>query len=373
MDAKTFLARRDAERRWLDEGRSIVAATLVEAVGSAPFEAGAEMLLDGADGVEGSVTGGCVEGALAEEARQVLKEGRPRLVTYGISDDVAAGVGLMCGGTVRVFVHQVGDEAQGILSQAGDAIASGEPVAITTLLDGPSPGAKMAIFADRLVGSLSATELLDASVARDARGFLDTGASGLRSYGPGGEVLGAELPVFIQVFSKPPAMVIFGAIDYSIAVASMAQQLGFRVTICDARAPFINSSRFSEVAEVAIEWPDKYLDRTELGPRDAVLVFTHDPKFDEPALVSALRSGAGYVGALGSRRTHEKRATRLRDLGLSKTEIDGIHAPCGLDIGARTPAEAAISILAEVIGVRTGREGASLGETSGPIHPTDQR
>jgi xanthine dehydrogenase accessory factor len=182
--------------------------------------------------------------------------------------------------------------------------------------------------------------------------------------------MGSELAVYIQAFSTRPRMVVFGAIDFSAEMADVASEIGYEVTICDAREPFIRSPRFSRSAEVVVDWPDRYLRDVRLGPRDVVLVFTHDPKFDEPALTAALASGAGYVGALGSRRTQERRVERLRDAGLDDESIARIHAPCGLDVGARTPAETAISILAEVIAVRTGRTGDRLKETSGPIHPT---
>jgi xanthine dehydrogenase accessory factor len=163
-------------------------------------------------------------------------------------------------------------------------------------------------------------------------------------------------------------MVIFGAIDFSAAMAKLGAEVGYSVTICDARSPFLGSPRFSESAEVVVDWPDRYLNGQELGPRDVVLVFTHDAKFDEPALIAALASGAGYIGALGSRRTQQRRVERLRDAGLNEEAIARIHAPCGLDLGARTPAETSVSILAEVIAVRAGRDGEQLSETVGPIH-----
>jgi xanthine dehydrogenase accessory factor len=181
--------------------------------------------------------------------------------------------------------------------------------------------------------------------------------------------MGSDLAVYIQAFATPPRMVIFGAIDFSAEMATVASDIGYEVTICDAREAFVKSPRFSRHAEVVIDWPDRYLGEQELGARDAVLVFTHDPKFDEPALTAALATGVGYIGALGSRRTQERRVERLRDLGLDEQSIARIHAPCGLDVGARTPSETAISILAEVIAVRTGRTGESLRDTSGPIHP----
>jgi len=354
---------------WLREGRRVVNSMLIERIGSAPLDPGAQMLVDERGNIEGSVTGGCVEGALVEEAQRILAGEEPRVVTYGISDEEAAGVGLMCGGTVRIFVHEQGEEALDALDAVAAARAAGEPVALATLLDGDGAGAKLAILGDRVVGSLGVTELLDRSVERDARGQLDEGLSRVRRYGAGGEVMGSEVAVYIQAFETQPRMVIFGAIDFSAEMAKFASEVGYQVTICDARRPFADSPRFSRVAEVVVDWPDRYLESQELGPRDVVLVFTHDAKFDEPALLSSLATDAGYIGALGSRRTQERRLERLRAAGLDEPAVARIHAPCGLDVGARTPVETAVSILAEVIAVRTGRRGESLRETTGSIHP----
>ncbi len=356
---------------WLAAGRRVVAATLVERIGSAPLDPGAEMLVSDDGRIEGTVTGGCVEGALAQEAQAILGGQAPRLATYGISDEEAAGVGLMCGGTVRVFVHELTAEAAPVLAAVRAELEAGRPVALATLLDGERAGAKLAVTESGVIGELGVTDLLNHSVARDARGFLDEGISRVRRYGAGGEVMGDDLAVYIQAFATQPRMIIFGAIDFSVAVARLAREVGYAVTICDAREAFASSPRFSNVAEVVIDWPDRYMEGRSLGPRDVVLVFTHDRKFDEPALTAALASGAGYVGALGSRRTHEQRRERLLEAGLAEAEIDRIHAPCGLDLGARTPEETAVSILAEVIAVRTGRSAESLRETQGPIHPPE--
>lgn len=353
---------------WLREGRRVVGATLVERIGSAPLDPGAQMLIDDRGSIEGSVTGGCVEGALVDEAERVLSGGEARVVTYGVSDEAAAGVGLMCGGTVRVFVHEYGKDSLDRLDAVADARAAGAPVALATVIEGKRAGASMAILSDGVSGGLGVADLLDRNAERDARGQLDEGVSRIRRYGTAGEVMGSELAVYIQAFSSRPRMVIFGAIDFSAEMANVAGDVGYKVTICDAREPFLQSPRFSRNAEVVVSWPDRYLEGEELGPRDVVLVFTHDPKFDEPALISALASGAGYVGALGSRRTQKQRVERLQHAGLDAAAIDRIHAPCGLDLGARTPSETAVSVLAEVIAFRTGRSGESLGETSGPIH-----
>ena len=352
---------------WLTAGRRVVAATLVETIGSAPLDPGAEMLVSDGGHIEGSVTGGCVEGALVEQATAVLGGAAPRVARYGISDDEAADVGLMCGGTVHVFVHELTDPEPPRTTAA--AIEEGRPVALATLLDGERAGTQIAVLDDEVVGSFGVTDLLDDSVARDARGFLDEGRSSIRGYSAKGETMGADLRVYVQAFATPPNMVIFGAIDFSAALARMAKEIGYRVTIVDARSAFASAPRFSRHAEVVVAWPDVYLPTRTLGPRDAVLVFTHDPKFDEPALLAALETGAGFIGALGSRRTHEERTERLHRAGVTDEALARISSPCGLDVGARTPTETAIAILAEILALRAHRAGGRLSEATGPIHP----
>jgi xanthine dehydrogenase accessory factor len=227
----------------------------------------------------------------------------------------------------------------------------------------------MAVLEDATVGSLKTTELLDDNVSREARGFLDEGRSAVRRYSAKGETMGEDLRVSIQAFATPPNMVIFGAIDFSAALAKQAREIGYRVTIVDAREAFASSPRFSEHADVVIRWPDDYLRGRRLGPRDAILVFTHDPKFDEPALTAAVQTHAGYIGALGSRRTHADREGRLREAGLTDEQLQRINSPCGLDVGARTPSETAVAVLGEILALRAGREGGRLAAASGPIHP----
>jgi xanthine dehydrogenase accessory factor len=352
---------------WLAEGRRVVAATLIDRIGSSPLDPGAEMFFDDRGRVEGTVTGGCVESALAEEAGEVFDGGAPRIVSYGVSDGEAASVGLMCGGTVRVFLSELKPEFNAALSAATRARDRGEPVAVATLLAGPDAGSKLTVTVQGTVGSLG-IDLLDHNVERESHGFVDEGTSRVRSYGSGGEVMGDDLPVFFQSFQRPPEMLIYGAIDYSVALARIAREIGYRVSICDARPPFAAGRRFAEVAEVVVDWPDDDLKDRKLGSRDAVLVFTHDPKFDEPALIGALASGAGYIGALGSRKTHSDRVERLRQAGVDDDRLARIHAPCGLDLGARTPEETAISILAEIVASRTGRGGEPLRDSDLPIH-----
>jgi xanthine dehydrogenase accessory factor len=202
--------------------------------------------------------------------------------------------------------------------------------------------------------------------------MLEQGLTGLRRYGADGATLGADLLVHVRSFSPPPTMLVFGAVDFSAALARLANELGYAVTICDPRTPFIQSPRFQEAGTVLVAWPDEALEGAQLGPRDAVLVFTHDPKFDEPALAGALTSGAGYIGALGSRKTTADRNCRLREAGISEEQLARVHAPCGLDIGSSTPEEVAISVLAEIIAERSKRPGSALRNGAEAIHPRER-
>jgi xanthine dehydrogenase accessory factor len=359
--------------RWLAEGRRVVAATLIDTDGSAPLDPGATMLIDDTGQIEGSVTGGCVEGALVEEAQEILAgrgEGNGRAVmrTYGISDSQAVGVGLMCGGTVHILVHELPEVVRPLLEAVGDAFARDEPAAVATLVDGDSAGALVAVVGARLTGTLGHGEHLDRAVERDALGCLVHGSSVVRRFGSDGEVMGSDVRVFVHAFASPPEMIIFGAIDFSAATAAFARPLGYRVTICDAREPFLKATRFGVADELAADWPDRFLEGRELTERDVVLVFTHDPKFDEPALRAALATGAGYIGALGSRQTHEDRVRRLLAAGVEPAALERVAAPCGLDIGARTPEETAVSVLAEVVARTAGGSGRPLSATSGAIH-----
>jgi xanthine dehydrogenase accessory factor len=361
-----------ATLEWSRSERRFVAATLVDAEGSAPFELGARMFISDDGQLEGSVTGGCVEAALAQEAEVIFGGGLPVVRTYGISDDEAAGVGLMCGGTVHILLREVTNEARDVLAQVAEARLNMVPAGLALLVDGANAGACMALVGTEVVGTLGETDLLDRSVERDLRGMVDHGQTGLRRYGADGAALGDDVRVFIRSWAPAPSIVIFGAIDFSAAVALLARQLGYDVTVVDAREAFVQSPRFAAAAETVVSWPQEYLATRELGPRDAVLVFTHDPKFDEPALRAALASGAGYVGALGSRRTQEQRVERLRASGVADADIARIAAPCGLDIGARTPAETALSVLSEIVASQAGRSGGPLRESAGPIHATTQ-
>jgi xanthine dehydrogenase accessory factor len=374
IDSAVVSATQDIAVTWLAENRRVVQALLVEVEGSAPLPVGAMMVIDDQGNIEGSITGGCVEGAVVAEAEELLAAGprRPaKLLRYGISDELAGTVGLMCGGIVYIFVAELAGESAEVERAVLESHAGGRPAAVATLIDGPSAGARLAVIANELIGSLGATDLLDRNVGREAQGLLEEGKTTLRRFGADGATLGDDVRVHVRSYAPPPQMFIIGAIDFSAALAPFASQVGFEVTICDARDRFARSSRFSSAAKVKIGWPQDVMNDLELGPRDAVLVFTHDSKFDEPALISALRTNAGYIGALGSRQTTADRERRLRRAGIGDADLARIHAPCGLDIGSRTAEETAVSVLAEIIAARTRRAGSPLRQTDGPIHGPD--
>lgn len=357
---------------WLRGQGRLAAATLVERSGSAPFEAGATMLVDAQLAVEGSVSGGCVEMALVEQAREVLAGGEPRTVSYGISDELAGEVGLSCGGTIAVLVHLLDEPSREALAAALIARSEGRPVALLTRLEGARAGARLSVEDNRLTGSLGGGPALDERARDAALAQLASGAGGIRELAAGegcGDLPGsASARVHVRSHARQPLLAIFGAVDFSLALAELGGAVGFEVVLCEARRAFAEAAARAGGATVFGGWPEEFFASRRLGPRDAVVAMTHDPKFDEPALLGALASGAGYVGALGSRRTQADRARRLREAGAAAPEIARIHGPCGLDIGAATPAETAISILAEIVASRAGKAGGALGAGAGPIH-----
>jgi xanthine dehydrogenase accessory factor len=357
---------------WLTQGRRFVQALLVEVEGSAPLPAGAMMLIGCAGEIEGSITGGCVEGAVVTEAAAILAGERgPGVLTYGISDELAGTVGLTCGGVVHIFIQEVSAGAGAVELAVLHARASGRPAAVAVLLDGAGAGARLGIVDGATIGGLAHGPLLERTVTREAAGLLDEGKTTLRRFGADGATLGDDLRVHIRAYAPPPRMLIFGASDFSAAMAPFAARIGYEVTICDARERFARSRRFCTDAEVRLGWPGELMVGVALGPRDAVLVFGHDPKFDEPALLAALATDAGYIGALGSRHTSAARLQRLRGAGTDEADLGRIHAPCGLDIGSRTAEETAVSVLAEIIACRTQRAARPLRVTDGPIHGRD--
>lgn len=354
---------------WWDEDVPVGLATVIDTRQSAPRDPGAAMAVSPDGQVVGSVSGGCVEGAVFELAQQVLESGEPTVTTYGISDEEAFSVGLTCGGELDVLVEPLDRSRAPWLGDVAASIRAGDPVATATVLDGSAAGAKIAVWPDQVVAGDLAPEGLRAAVVNDARGMLEQGVTGIRRYGEDGERRRDDVGVFISSFAPPPPMIVFGAIDFASAVARIGSFLGFHVTVCDAREIFATADRFPGADEVVVEWPHRYLEELdEVDPRTVICVLTHDPKFDVPVLEVALRTRAAYVGAMGSRRTHEDRLERLREAGLTADELDRLRSPIGLDIGARTPEEVAVAVAAEIIADRWGGSGVPLGETEGRIH-----
>src|SRR6266536_3697696 len=352
-------------------------ATVVATWRSAPRPPGATMLV-GPDGTAvGSVSGGCVEGAVYELAQHVAGTGTPVLQRYGVSDSDAFAVGLTCGGILDVYVERVDRAGFPELSAVAGAIRAGTPVAVVTCVsageDDPAGrlGRRLVVWPDRTAGSLG-TERLDAAAADDARGMLAAGRTGTLHYGYEGERRGDELTLFVAAHAPPPRMIVCGAIDFAAAVARIGAFLGYRVTVCDARPVFATKRRFPEADEVVVAWPHRYLaaeaEAGRVDERTVVCVLTHDPKFDAPLLEVALRLPVAYVGAMGSRRTHEDRLARLREAGLTGAELARLASPVGLDLGARTPEETAVSSAAEIIAARWGGSGERLTSLDGRIH-----
>lgn len=349
--------------RWAAAGRRVAVARVVDLEGSGPRQPGAAMAVADHGEVVGSVSGGCVEGAVVEAALDVLATGTGRLCTFGYSDDEAFAVGLTCGGTIHLFV-----EPWAPLPALDAALRAGRPVALATVVDGPHVGAKLLVPGG--VGTLGDVDL-DRVVARDAEGELAAGTTSIRRYGRHGEARQEDVAVFVESFVPPPRLLVFGAVDFTAALVRVAKVLGYEVTVCDARPVFATARRFPHADEVVVDWPHRLLEKVgpSLTERDAVCVLTHDHKFDVPAIVAALGTGAGYIGAMGSRRTHAERVERLREAGVDDAALARLHAPIGLDLGARTPEETAVAICAEIIAARTGRTDVRpLRDTDGPIH-----
>ncbi|MFF5894311.1 XdhC family protein [Streptomyces argenteolus] len=358
-------------RDWDTTGTPFALATVVAVRGSAPRAPGAVMAVTATGQVAGSVSGGCVESDVHEAATETLTTGRPLLRTYGISDDEAFGAGLTCGGTIDVLVQPYTAPAdRDLLRELAGVIADGRPAALATVVSGAAPqGARLLVLPGRTTGSLRDGGL-DAAVTDDARGLLAQGATESAGYGPHGERRMQDVTVFVQTYAPAPRMLVFGAIDHAAATARIGSFLGYRVTVCDARPAFATRERFPTADEVVCAWPHTYLESTEVDTRTVVCVLTHDPKFDVPLLVAALRTPAAYIGVMGSRRTHADRTARLREAGVDEASLARLASPVGLDLGARTPEETAVSIAAEIVQRHWGGTGRPLTELTGTIHHT---
>ncbi|OZM70110.1 XshC-Cox1 family protein [Amycolatopsis antarctica] len=363
----------EVHRRWA-AGETIGLGTVVATFSSAPRAPGAAMVVAEDGTVTGSVSGGCVEGAVYELAQQVMADGEPVLQRFGVSDDDAFAVGLTCGGIIDIYTERIDRESMPELPLVVASVHSGEPVAVATVVEHPDPdrvGRRLIVWTDRQSGGLG-SDRADDAVADDVRGLLATGRTEVLHYGPEGQRRGEGMAVFVNSFEPPPRLLVFGAIDFASAMAGLGSYLGYQVTVCDARPVFATTTRFPQADEVVVDWPHRYLraeaDAGRIDRRTVVTVLTHDPKFDVPLLEVALRLDLGYVGAMGSRRTHDDRVKRLQEAGLSEAELSRLASPIGLDLGARTPEETAVSIAAEIIALRWGGGGSRLAELDGRIH-----
>jgi len=365
---------------WWESGGSVGLATVVATFQSAPREAGASMLVGPGGEAVGSVSGGCVEGAVYELAERVIADRQPVLQRYGVSDEDAFAVGLTCGGILDVFVEVVDRQSFSELGAVAADIEEGRPVAVATVVQHEDPawvGRRLVIHPEGADGSPVAGTLgsnrADDAVIADARGLLASGRNETLHYGPDGQRRGEGMAVFVTSYAPKPRMLVFGAIDFAAAVARVGSFLGYHVTVCDARPVFATATRFPEADEVVVKWPHKFLaEELEAGRidgRTVICVLTHDPKFDVPVLEVALRMPEiAYIGAMGSRRTHDDRIKRLQEAGLTDAEVQRLSSPIGLDLGARTPEETAVSIAAEIIALRWGGDGRRLLAQEGPIH-----
>jgi xanthine dehydrogenase accessory factor len=315
-----------ATKRWRDGGKALALATVIATRRSAPRPLGSKLAVSETGELAGSVSGGCVESDVAVHAREVLESGRPKLLSYGIPDEDAWEVGLPCGGEIDVFVERVERELPD----------PEKPQVVFTIVEGDRAGERW-VSDD---GEVTRTQLLERDGQR----------------------------VFAEVLGPPPRLLIFGAVDLAEELSRAAKGLGWRTVVADARARFATAERIPSADELLVAWPEEVLQQFEPDDRTAVVVLTHEDRWDVPALAGALASDAFYVGALGSRRTQERRREQLLETGVSEEQLDRLCGPAGLDLGAGTPAETAVSILAEILAVRAGREGGRLRTSSERIH-----
>ncbi|MFC6065958.1 XdhC family protein [Streptomyces ochraceiscleroticus] len=367
----------DTLHRWCREARPFALATIVDVTGSAPMPVGTSVAVDKNGNVAGSISGGCVEGAVHELCLQVLEgEGPPQRVRFSYSDNDAFAVGLTCGGELDVLIQRVDPVAEPHLLPALEEAVQGWPVAVAHVSGGPGElvGRTVCVFSDDITsyGTLDGGGPTDHAVAAHARALLRAGRTAHVALGGDADTCPEQISVLVHVQAPRPRMLIFGAVDFTAALSQAGQFLGYEVTVCDARPVFATKARFPHADEVVVDWPHRYLEHTTVDSRTAICVLTHDAKFDIPLLTHALRLPVAYVGAMGSRRTHEHRLHHLREAGLTEAQLARLHSPIGLDLGARTPQETAISITAEIIAHTNRATGLPLSQRTGPIHrPVD--
>ncbi|MGW4306005.1 XdhC family protein [Streptomyces californicus] len=359
--------------RWIEEGREFAVGTVVSVGGSAPRGPGAALAVDSAGTAIGSVSGGCVEGAVYELCAQALQDGGTVRERFGYSDEDAFAVGLTCGGVLDIMVTPVRADSpqREVLRAALAAAVAGGPAALARVVDGPDAllGRALLVRADGSAeGGLGGHPELDRTAAAEAAALLDTGRTGTIALSEDGSHCPGGLTLLVESSVEPPRMIVFGAVDFAAALVQAGKFLGHHVTVCDARSVFATAARFPEADEVVVDWPHRYLRRTRTDARTVLCVLTHEARFDVPLLTEALRMPAAFIGAMGSRRTHEDRTRRLREAGVSDGELARLRSPIGLDLGARTPEETALSIAAEIVAARRGGTGRPLTGGAEPIH-----
>ncbi|MBO8185384.1 XdhC family protein [Streptomyces spirodelae] len=358
--------------RWCQEGRDFAVATVVAVGGSAPRQPGAALAVDADGEAVGSVSGGCVEGAVYELCQEALASGGSVRQTFGYSDEDAFAVGLTCGGVIDVLVTPLRSRAaREVFARAAAEAVEGRTAALVRIVEGPQELLGGALWLDaegQPHGALGGAPELDATAAAEGRALLAAGRTATVTVGADGSLCGQPVTLLVESSVPPPRMLVFGAIDFAAALVRIGKFLGFHVTVCDARPVFATARRFPGADEVVVDWPHRYLDSQDLDARTVVCVLTHDAKFDVPLLERALRLPVAYVGAMGSRRTHLDRLERLREAGLTSLELAALRSPIGLDLGARTPEETALSIAAEIVATRHGGSGVPLNGAHSPIH-----
>ncbi|MER6012155.1 XdhC/CoxI family protein [Streptomyces bluensis] len=359
--------------RWAEEGRSFAVATVVAVSGSAPRGPGAALAVDSEGTAIGSVSGGCVEGAVYDLCAQALKDGESVVERFGYSDEDAFAVGLTCGGVIDILVTPVGVDApvRPVLGPALSAAARGEPTALARVVRGPAEllGQALLVRPDGShEGGLGGHMELDRTALAQARALLDNGTTGTIELSEDGSHCPGGLTLLVESSVPPPRMIVFGAIDFAAALVRAGKFLGYHVTVCDARPVFATRARFPDADDIVVDWPHRYLRNTETDGRTVLCVLTHDAKFDVPLLKEALRMSVAFVGAMGSRRTHTDRERRLREVGVTEGELARLRSPIGLDLGARTSEETALSIAAEIVAHRRGGTGVPLTGSGTPIH-----
>ncbi|CAM5342917.1 XdhC/CoxI family protein OS=Streptomyces rochei OX=1928 GN=G3I25_10305 PE=4 SV=1 [Streptomyces rochei] len=358
---------------WLEEGREFAVATVVSVGGSAPRGPGAALAVDSEGTAIGSVSGGCVEGAVYELCAAALSSGETVRERFGYSDEDAFAVGLTCGGVIDVLITPVGagSSEREVFRAALSTAARGGTAALARVVEGPAEllGRALLVRSDgSYEGGLGGRPDLDRTAVAEAGALLHAGRTGTVGLSEDGSHCPGGLTLLVESRVPPPRMIVFGAVDFAAALVRAGKFLGHHVTVCDARPVFATPARFPEADEVVVDWPDRYLRSTPTDERTVLCVLTHDAKFDVPLLTEALRMPVAFVGAMGSRRTHEDRERRLREAGVTERALARLRSPIGLDLGARTPEETALSIAAEIVAVRHGGTGLPLTGGAAPIH-----